>query len=307
MEQYLMFAPQDEFGLQIALGISERCKQYKKTAEIGERLCSVLEKKYEQNESEVTLMKYADAKTQLARTFLGLAHYEKAIENAQFAINLIDDGESSDGARIILSSRIVIGLGLFFNNEFDEALQQFKLILTDYSDFKRLVTLVSQILYAYGTEETKVAAMDQLFAFIEEQGSSLIVVLTLGAISVVDNLDDYLGAIKDELEGLSLSDIVADSFKTVPKLLSEINARLGNTESDQIWQKNALLFPSDYNVWKRINSDMALTVASLSDTKITATELASAYIANGRFREIQRSIILLPGKEEAVRALQGCM
>lgn len=307
MEQYLMFAPQDEFGLQIALGISERCKQYKKTAEIGERLCSVLEKKYEQNESEVTLMKYADAKTQLARTFLGLAHYEKAIENAQFAINLIDDGESSDGARILLSSRIVIGLGLFFNNEFDEALQQFKLILTDYSDSKRLVTLVSQILYAYGTEETKVAAMDQLFAFIEEQGSSLIVVLTLGAISVVDNLDDYLGAIKDELEGLSLSDIVADSFKTVPKLLSEINARLGNTESDQIWQKNALLFPSDYNVWKRINSDMALTVASLSDTKITATELTSAYIANGRFREIQRSIILLPGNEEAVRALQGCM
>lgn len=296
MEKYLRFSPNEDTGLQIALTISERCKQFERAVLIGERLCAVYEAKYEKTESEVVLANYAKAKTQLARIYLGLSQYDMAIESAEFALNLAEDSEES--VSVSLSSRIVIGLGLFFSEDINGALEQLKVILGEYSDSKRLVTLIAQILYAYGTEETKKAALDQLFAFIEEHGSSLIVVLTLGAMSVVDDLDEYFAAIKEELEGLALNELVDDTFRTVPKLLAEINKRLDNSDSDRIWKLNALLFPSDYNVWKNINSEMALSVASLGSTKLTASQLSEAYFATGNIRAMKRALFLLPGNDE---------
>lgn len=300
MAQYLKFAPKDIAGLQIALTISERCKDWDRALEIAESLCGVLEEQYEKDESQVTLKQYALAKTQLSRVYLGLANYSSAIENAEFVLNL-----SEEESKITLSLRVVVGLGLFFNNQFDEALEQFKLILAEHNDSPRLVTLVAQILNGHDSEESKTAALDQLFGFIEEFGLSLIVVLTLGAISIVDNLDDYMGAIKEELEGLSLNELIGDSFRTVPKLLSEINKKL---ESKQIglWQRNALMFPSDFNVWKQLNQEMALTVATLRDNKVTAELLSEVYLSGGRLREIQRSILVFPGLEN-VNVLKGCL
>ncbi|ODV82131.1 TPR-like protein [Suhomyces tanzawaensis NRRL Y-17324] len=301
MQQYLKFAPNDVSGLQIALTISERCKNFDMSIEIGERLCQILEKDYDRTESEVTFKKYVGAKTQLSRIYLGLGKYEKALENAQLALDLINSSEDEQFDLVVLSSRVVIGLALFFSNEFDESLEHLKVILESHGQSKRLITLIAQILYAHGTEETKQAALDQLFAFIEENGSSLIVVLTLGAISLADGLEDYFVAIKEELEGLSLEEVREDAYRSVPKMLIEINKHLEVKLRE--WQKAAIMFPSDFNVWQQLNSQMALSVASLRETKLTAPQLSKAYLASGHRREIQRSMLICPGDEETMQAL----
>lgn len=305
---YLKFEPNDEVGLKVSLLISERCQNYELSIQLGSRLCSILEKRYESTESDLVLVDYARAKAQLARIYLAQHDYKNAIETAQFAIEIL--GDNTDGnaayAPIILSGHVVLGLTYFFDNDFDASLEQFQYILEEYNNSAELITLTAQVLQAYGSEETKQAALDQLFAFIETNGSSLIVVLTIGAISIVDNLEEYLGAVKEELKGLQLVELMADSFRSVPKLLHEINERLNENENDKIWQRNAMLFPSDYSVWKQLNTQMALSVASLSETKLTSSAYSQALCATGTLREVQRSIFLLPCNSEACEALKGC-
>lgn len=304
VQKYLKSQPRDILGLKLALTISERCRLFDYAAVIGEKLCEILEANYEKGESEAQLIEFAVSKTQLSRIYLGNSSYAKAIENAQMTLDILE-GELEDDETIkasILSSRIVIVLSFFFNDQFDETLEELKIILSHHNS-TRLITLTAQILHAYGSEDTKQAALDQLFGYIEESGSSLPVVLMLGAISVVDNLEEYLAPVKEELLGLPLTELINDSFKTVPKLINEINKRMNGVEG-RIWQKAALLFPQDYNVWKQLNSRMALTVVSLNENKQPASELAEAYVAYNRVRELQRALLLCPNSKSAIEAMK---
>lgn len=198
-----------------------------------------------------------------------------------------------------------MGLCHFFKDDFNAALDQFKLILASNDDTERLVTFVAQVLYAYGTQDTKQAAVDQLFNFLDQYGSSLMVVLTLGALSIIDNLTEFLPAIKEEMNGLSLKEISSDTFRNVPRLINEIDKRIQSSD-EKIWQKSAILFPSDFTVWKQLSPQMALKVASLTETKLTAYDFAQSNLAIGNLRLIQRSLILFPSYKEAQRALDGC-
>ncbi|KAG7663597.1 SKI3 [[Candida] subhashii] len=305
--QYLKYYPEDEHGLSIAVTIAERCKDYTNAIKYGNKLCEILEKKYEENEDESVLENFSLMKAQIGRIYLAIGDYELALENSQVALELIE-GNDEDLPEIILSSRVTIGLSYFSTNQFEAALEELKVILGIYSDSSVIVTLIAQILYSHGSEETKQAAIDQLFAHIEEHGSSLIVVLTLGAISLVDNLEEYLGAIKEELQGLSLDELVNDTYREVPKLLTEINHRLqGGSRDNSVWLKYAYLFPFDYNVWKNVSNEMAKAVVTLHDTKVNCLQFSEALLKNGKLRDIQRSLILSPDNQEAIDALQLCL
>lgn len=298
IQSFLKFQPYDTVGLELALVLSERCHTYNLSVEVGEQLCRVLEQRYEATESSAVLVLFARAKTALARVYLGKQQYEQAIDNAQVAMDLVaeENEDSDEKVRVELSSRIVIGLSFFFNNQFDEAVDELKVILDKHSGLQRMVTLVAQVLNAYSSADSKQAALDQLFSFIEENGSSLIVVLTLGAISVVDRLGDYYDAIRDELAGLSLKELIGDSFRMVPKLLAELDTLIsGKSTGNRVWQKFAMLFPSDFHIWKNLNNSMALKVALLPDTKHTARDLAGAYLKKGTRREVQRALLLSYG------------
>jgi superkiller protein 3 len=298
MTTYLKYAPEDAVGLLVALIVSERCKDYDTGIEIGTRLARLWERQYEALETQLALLAFARAKTQLARLHLGVGHYNEALENAEFGLNLLED----DHLELVLSARITIGLAFFFNDQFDDALEQLKLILAKKSNSQRLVTLIAQMLYTYNTEESKQAALDELFAHIDEHGSSLLVVLTLGAILVVDDLDENFGAIRDELEGLPLNELIGDLIRIVPQLISEINRRIGSS-ADYTWQRNAVLFPHDFHVWQRLSAQMALKVATLPDTKLNAGDTSIAYMETGTLRAIQRSIMLYPENSLAQHAL----
>ncbi|ABN65293.2 antiviral protein [Scheffersomyces stipitis CBS 6054] len=304
---YLKYAPDDVFALEAAATIAERCKSYDVAVTVGERLCTILEAKYEETEDEQTLVKYASSKSQLARLYLGMLEYQKALDCAENAIELIGDStEDAELSKIELSSRIVLGLSWFFNDEFELALKELRSILSDHGNTRSIAILVAQILYAYGSEETKSAALDQLFSYIEENGSSLAVVLTLGAMCVGDNIEEYLLPVKEELVGISLEDVIRDTHRDIPRLISEINKRIDGVSgnNDYLWQRNAVLFPSEYEVWKKLNSTMAVSVAALEKSKVSASQASEAHLLGGSLRELQRSMILAPNSAIASQAFQ---
>lgn len=302
IQAFLKFHPNDEVGLKMALLLSERCHTYQLSIEAGQKLCNLLEKKYENSESDAVLVEFAKAKTQLARIYLGLANYAEAIDHAQVTLDVLaEEEETQDVTDAKLSSRIVIGLSFFFNGQFDEAMEELKIVLGTHGQSQRMVTLIAQVLNAYGTSETKQEALDQLFAFIEENGSSLLVVLTLGAISVVDKLEDYYEPIKEELSSLSLEELIADSFRMVPQLLAEVEQT--EVKKRGVWQKFAMLFPSDFNVWKNLSRTMALDTALLPSSKRPAYDLAEAYVEKGSRRELQRALLLCVNNQRARQAL----
>lgn len=304
IQSFLKMQPNDITGLKLALLLSERCQTYHMSIEVGERLCQLLEQKYEESESLAVLLEFAQAKTLLARVCLGMEDYAKGIDHAQFTIDVLGEEEYTEEVRnALLSSRIVIGLSFFFNNQFNDALEELKMILSEHSQSHRAVTLIAQVLFAYNTPETKQAAIDQLFSFIEENGSSLMVVLTLGAISVADNLEEYFVPIKEELEGLLLVEVVDDANRLVPQLLAELSDRITGKKDTRVWQKFALLFPQDYNIWRHLSLSMALSTALLSDSKRTAMEVSQAYVNKGTRREVQRALLLCGDLASAREAL----
>lgn len=304
IQNFLKFQPEDEEGLKLSLLLSERCHTYDTSIKVGETLCQLLERKYEQTESIEVFLEFAKAKTLMARVHLGLEDYENAIDCAQFTVDCLAEEEvTKEVTDALLSSRIVIGLSFFFNGQFSEALEELQVILAEHSLSHRVVTLIAQVLYAHNTTDTKQAALDQLFGFIEEHGSSLIVVLTLGAISIVEDLEDYFIPIKEELESLGLAALIDDSVRLVPMMLNELSAKLESHQDSKVWQRFALMFPSDFNVWKNLNSHVALSSALLSDSKRTAQEVSDAYVKNGTRREIQRALLICGDNQQAMASL----
>ena len=302
IQNFLKFHPDDVEGLKLCLLLSERCQTYKISVEVGETLCRLLEEKYERTEDIDTLIEFAEAKTLLARVYLGMEDYEKAVDCAQFTMDCLAEEElTKEITQSLLSSRIVIGLAFFFNGQFKEALEEFQIILAEHNLSQRVVTLIAQVLHARNTTETKQAALDELFAFIEEYGSSLIVVLTLGAISIVDNLKEYFTPIKEELESLKPTDLVDDTSRLVPTMLQELSFKTNN--DTRVWQKFAMLFPGDFNIWKNLDASMALSTAMLTDTKCTAREVSDAYLQKGTRREVQRALLICGDNHEAHAAL----
>ena len=318
MRRFLDVRPNDVVGLQLAAVLSERCYTHELSLKVCKRLCRVLEDAYEdglQNTRDTldmpqqapitaAVVALALAKAQLARVLLGCEQYEDAVENAQLAIDLLAaEMPSADTVKALLSARIVIGLAFFFNGQYSDALSEFQNILDEHSLSHRAVTLIAQVLYAIDSPGSKQAAVDHLFAFIEAHGSSLLVVMALGVISLAEGYTGYFDAIKDELEGLPLAELF-DARDAVPRLLEELNGAIG-LGNKCVWQKFALLFPGDFRVWRRLDGKMAVSAALLSGAKASAPELSAAYVQRGARRDVQRALLVYADNRVARRIVCG--
>lgn len=311
-QSFLAAQPESVAALQLALVLSERCHNYATSTQIGNKLCLVLETQYEETESSEVFLQYAAAKAALARVCLGAEDYEAAVDHAQGALDMAgeiasqeskEENDSTVLARIDLSSRIVIGLAFFFNGQFADAVGEFRAVLDAHSTSRRAVTLVAQVLYAHGTPDAKQAAVDQLFSFIAESGSSLMVVLTLGALAVADDLADYFEPIREELAALSVEDLAGDTSRLVPQLAAEL-ARREHMDS-RVWQRFALLFPGDYTVQRNLSESTALATALLSGLKRSAGDVARSYAALGTRREMQRALLLCGDMDDVRKSLMA--
>lgn len=296
MVQYLKHYPRDPYGLELTCLILERLNDY----EFGEKICGSLlkqlENSYEEGEDDIVLKSFTRVKAQSARFSLGLKRFDQAVDFCLEALELCEDSKTE------ISCRTVLGLSYYFQDKFDDALEQFKQILAASEDAQRLVVLIAQVLFVYGTEESKQAALDQLFHNIETRGSSLLVTLAIGSISIIENLEDYLVIIKSELESLPLSELMNDRFRQVPYLISQIQQRLGE-DGQGVWQRSAFMFPDDLTVWKQLDQRIALEIAVSG--KVTPQELSECLVSTGKLKDIQRGLFVAPWGAEAAAALTG--
>lgn len=297
---YLKHYPKDRLALSVSLDFLERTNNFELGVTLCTGLCEMLEELYEQNSTDDTLSFVVRAKAQLARLLLGSSKYHESLEAAQFTLDVLED----DDENLRLSCLAVIGLSHFFLKDFNQALLQLKQIVQVSSSSERMVVLIAQILYAYGNEESKQAALDELFQSIDENGSSLLVALTLAALSLVENLEDYIPAILEELEGLPIDVLIQDKSRSVPHLISEMAKTLGSV-SQKGYQRCAFLFPSDFKLWSNLDFCVALQVASKT-ALVSSADLSNSYFASKDRRNIQRGLFLTPSSEFGFKCLTGC-
>ncbi|KAG7800407.1 hypothetical protein KL944_003980 [Ogataea haglerorum] len=303
---YLKYYPKEKLALQVATLIIERVRDFETGLRYSQQLCALLEEKFEQENSPEITIAFSTALAQLSRMYLGSQEYDKAIEVSEQSMDLLEDINdlTEEVQRIMLSSLAVLGLSSFFKDDFDSALVEFKKILDSFPDSRRIVVLIAQVLHDCNTEDTKQAAIDELFNHIENYGTSLLVALTLASISLVENLEEFYPAIKEELESLSLKERIEDTASSVPFFLEQLESRMG-TGTTTIWQRNAFMFPADAYTWKKLDRHVHLNVC-LNSKSVDAGELSNAYIQTGELRAIQRSLLLNPSNVDGYIALKGC-
>lgn len=307
---YLKLYPEDTFALDLSVTIIERLYLFNKGLQYSQNLCEILEKKYEETETEEILMNYAKAKCQMSRLLLAGKEYSKAVEICEEVGSLLDTVEdlNIEVQKCMMSCFTVLGLSLYFQGEFDKSLDEFRKLLEAFPENKQIVVLISQVLYASGESEAIQAAMDELLNNIAQHGTSLIVSMTIAAISLVENWTDYIVAVKEVLDELPLDVLIKDTYKEVPKMLTMISKKLNlkkekDSRIDKIWQRNAFLFPGDSISWSNIDKEVSLEL-NINASDESAMSVSQAYVHVNRLRETQRSILLSGGiSEDALKSL----
>lgn len=302
MHQYLKLYPEELRALRVGVESAERCKDYDSALEMCQKLCSLYESMYEETEDSDVLEHYLIGKCQMARISLGLQEYDKVID-------IVQEVEQFESKSLVVEAniRICLGLAYYFTGKFEDAVLQLRVLVDSHAQSSEIISLVAQMLYAHDSPQSKQAAVDQLFAHIEEYGSSSLLVVLLGAISVVENLEEYFEAIKEELSNLSLAEVVADTRRDIPRILEEISVREGDKSYNEAWLRSAFLFPSSYQIWRNIDSGIAKKIVDLGDSKITADEYAEAMKKGGTVRDVQRSLMLNPCDIEAMQQLTSSL
>lgn len=303
MLNYLKLYPKDTFALELNINIIERLYSYDKGVDYSENLCHLLEAEYEEDESEEVLINYCKAKCQLSRLLLAKKEYVKSYSVCEDVGSLLDAASdlTIEVQKCMMSCFTVMGLALYFQQDFERSLTEFKKLLEAFPENKRIVVLISQVLYANGEADAKQAAMDELLNSIGTHGTSLIVSMTIAAISLVEEWEEYIAAVKEVLDTLPLEILISDTYREVPKLLTMIGDRLRQLQEkkpedrvDKIWQRNAFLFPGDNTAWSHLDAELSLEM-SISAEKMSAIDVADSYVRVGRLRETQRGILLSGG------------
>lgn len=208
-------------ALRLSALFNERVRNFVLAAAKLELVCSSVEQRYEETESEEDLARYAQAKADLARSRLGLKEYEAAVENASLALDLSGEIEALESCR--LSAHLTAGLAHYYLGAMDESLEMFKAALNESSENPDVVCLLAQVLWAKGGEEERDVARDQLFACIERHPDHLQSILLLGTIGVLDNSEDVVDAVLDDLQAVrGREKLDKASREKVDQLLSSI-------------------------------------------------------------------------------------
>lgn len=288
IQQYVTTSPHHEMGLKLAATISERCRSFDVSEEMGQRLEAIAEAAAENDDSEdiseATITHYGEIHALLARVALAQGNYHDAVSHAQTVIDL-DVGPLSPATT---SARVALGLAHYFLGQMDPSVDQLKQVLAARNEAPFIIA-TAQILYGFATNETRAAAVDQLFTEIADNGSNLAVVLVLGAICLAENLDEYFPAVKEELMKLGLTELAKDQG-LVPRMLQEME---NGTKDNSIWRRAAVMFPHRYQIWHHLNQDCALAVAKLDNSRLNSKQMAELY-EGGNYRQRQRAVLLSP-------------
>ena len=276
-------------------------------------ICSELEAEYEDSEAPLTLLRFAQAKGDLARAHLAEGEYSRAAEDAETALDLsADEGmESSARERIRLSGHLTAGLAYFYNASMDQAIQMFRSALEESDSDPDIVCLLAQVLWAKGGEQEQGIARDQLFDCIERFPGHFGAITLLGAIAVLDEDADTLEAVTADLQSLQTrNNLSSEQQLKIAQLLTavtKVNSGMASSSRSEISQASAavMLAPSQPHGWLEFAdltddpypADMALLTARKAVPPggvLGAGTLSKAHARTGRLDDAQKAIMTAP-------------
>lgn len=303
----------------------ERIQDLFPAATILESLSTRLEADYELTESQESLSRFALAKVDLARCQLASGAFREAIQNAEYAMTLSEDGDELKGGaktRLRLSAHLTAGLANYYDENMEKALEYFHIALQESGGNPDAVCLIAQVLWAKGGDQAREKARNKLFNSIEFHPGHVQSILLLGVIALLDSDSESLEAVGSDLLALRTSaDVTDEEQARVGEVLRAIAALAPgeglDPENEVLTEVKAdiLLFPDQPHGWSRLAdavggnafaADMAVKTATRSAPPrgtLDAQDLAAAFAGVGSIAGAQKAIMITPWKADGWKAL----
>ena len=285
-------------------------------------LCSKLEADFEGSESPTTLVRFAQAKSDLSRAHLAKRDFSAAVDSAQTALDLTDeDGvEAMSRGKIRLSAYLAAGLGYFYQDLKEQAIQMFSSALQETKEAPDIICLLAQVLWAKGNDEERDVVREQLFDCVEKHPGHYGAITLLGVIAILDGDADIMEAVNADLQSLrTREDLSSQQQLKVARLLTALasvspnDAELGVSEMSQATTA-VMLAPSQPHGWIELASlveepypaEMGVLTARRSvppGGTLDAEALSKAYAGTNRVDDAQRAVMVAPWVPSGWQAL----
>lgn len=326
--------PSDTVATHLLALFAERVGDFVTGTEALEEVCAAAEVEYEKSESTEFLVRFVQAKADLARALLGKAEFEEAISNAETALELSDDADELGPAytevrrKWRLSAHITAGLAHSHLKQIESSIKMFQAALEESGGAPDVVCMLAQVLWAKGGEAEKEAARSQLFDVIEHHPNHVQAVALLAITGLLDADEDVLEAVEDSLKTLRQSDKIGvlDKMQVTKVLAGLVGCKThhgGGKKAAEVDQMavvtdalyGIMLAPSQPQSWLELSqategdddpdSSYAAEMAVLNGNKmvppggnLAADDLARAYEGTGRIEDLLKAKMLAPWSVE---------
>lgn len=301
----------------------ERVSDVSSAASSLESICTTLETEYESSESPNSLLHFAQAKADLARSQLALSAFTDAAENAETALSLSTEEEGQDPSKahrqLRLSAHMTAGLAYYYQSSMDDSMSMFKTALVETDGNPSIICLLSQVLWAKGGADERAIAREQLLDCIDKHPDHFGATTLLGAIAVLDDDTETVEAVTADLERLQAKPSLApQDQEKVTQLLAGIVALFpGELVRDEAEltqaTKTVMLRPWKPQGWgelARVTEDGFPAEAAIQTAvrnvpphgTLDAEGVCRAFAGTGRVGDAQRAVMIAPWMKEGWEA-----
>ncbi|ETI25092.1 hypothetical protein G647_04463 [Cladophialophora carrionii CBS 160.54] len=324
MRQFHAQEPSDMIATHLMALFAERVGDHDTSVDALQEVCDAAEAEYEKTESNEYLVRFAQAKADLARAQLACGKYADAVSNAETAIDLSGEADDLGPAyadirrKWRLSAHITAGLTHSHLKQIESSVKMFEVAMHESSREPDVVCMLAQVLWAKGGEAEKDAARTQLFGVIEDHPKHVQAAALLAVIGLMDNDEDVLEAVEEDLKGLRRDDEVSvlDKIRVSKVLAGLVGCRPRRAGADEIDQvamaadalNGIMLAPGQPQGWlelaQAVGRDDAAYAAEMAVLNaerqippggdLTAEDLATAYEGTGETENILKATMLAP-------------
>ena len=281
----------------------ERDRQLESALEILDRLSEILEQQYEESEDPDILKKFCIVKSDIGRVSLGLGEFEAAVENSSTALDLSQDLDGLEKTR--LSSQITVGLGHYFLEQLEDAIDVFQTVLAESNEDVDVMLLVARALWAVGGDQERQVAIQQIqdWYFQTVQSNSSLSkdpqhVDSFASLGIVGVLTHDQQAMQQAEVGLRCTRTNSKQDGYIRRVLMQIS-ECQQRNIDDVARAGIMLNPSSAREWTNLSrggdaaAQLALRLAQRDHTMDTE-ELSSSYEKSGSLGDVQSGILLSP-------------
>jgi superkiller protein 3 len=167
------------------------------------------------------------------------------------------------------------------------------------------------VLWAKGGEDERNVAREQLFECVETNPQHVGAIVLLGVMAAIEEDAEMIGTVREELEGLRVSEGISErdegKVERVLEALAEIDSaeRKDDLKAMNEIQRAIMITPGKPTGWGRLAdlvedqypAELALITAENNvppKGDLTAEELAAAFAGTGAIGDAQRAIMSAP-------------